>query len=48
MSTMEKIKKIIIISIGFALATYLIMSGSAMLSAEATVKESSDANHTTY
>jgi hypothetical protein len=31
MSKIEKIKRIILIAIGFGLATYLIMSGSAML-----------------
>ncbi len=34
MSTAEKIKKTVLIAIGFALATYLIMSGSAMLNQE--------------
>lgn len=33
MSTREKIKKTILIALGFGLATYLIMSGTAMLSA---------------
>ena len=31
MSTPEKIKKTILIALGFAFATYLIMSGMAML-----------------
>jgi len=31
MSTLEKIKRTILIALGFALATYLIMSGMAML-----------------
>lgn len=31
MSTKEKIKRTILIALGFALATYLIMSGMAML-----------------
>ena len=31
MSKLEKIKRIILISIGFGLATYLIMSGMAIL-----------------
>jgi hypothetical protein len=31
MSTKEKIKRTILIAIGFGLATYLIMSGMAML-----------------
>jgi len=46
MSKIEKIKKIITIATGFALATYLIMSGSAILSQEsAAEKKSRDANH---
>ena len=35
MSKFEKIKKMVLIAIGFGLATYLIMSGSAMLSEDA-------------
>lgn len=31
MNKIEKIKRISLIALGFALATYLIMSGSAML-----------------
>jgi len=31
---MEKIKKIVLISIGFALATYLLISGFAILNQE--------------
>ncbi len=31
MSRFEKIKKMVLIAVGFGLATYLIMSGSAML-----------------
>ncbi|WP_255550558.1 hypothetical protein [Sulfurimonas aquatica] len=31
MSKIEKIKRIILIALGFGLATYLIMSGSAIL-----------------
>jgi hypothetical protein len=48
MSTTEKIKRIILISIGFGLATYLIMSGSAILSQESdtTQTEVIDANNT--
>jgi len=34
MSKKEKIKRIILISLGFGLATYLIMSGTAILSKE--------------
>ena len=36
MSTTQKIKRTILIALGFALATYLIMSGSAILSKEDT------------
>ena len=32
MNTFDKIKKTVLIALGFGLATYLIMSGSAMLS----------------
>jgi len=35
MSKIEKIKRIILIASGFGLATYLIMSGSAILTKEA-------------
>lgn len=31
MNRVEKIKRMILIALGFALATYLIMSGTAML-----------------
>jgi hypothetical protein len=34
MSKIEKIKRIILITLGFGLATYLIMSGMAILDAE--------------
>lgn len=34
MSKFEKIKRVILIAIGFGLATYLIMSGFAMLDAQ--------------
>lgn len=34
MSKIEKIKRVVLIALGFALATYLIMSGMAMLSQE--------------
>lgn len=37
MKTIEKIKKIVLIAIGFGLATYLIMSGSAILNQESNV-----------
>ena len=39
---MKKIKKIILIAIGFALATYLLMSGFAILNQED--KTSNDTN----
>jgi len=34
MSKIEKVKRVILIALGFALATYLIMSGAAMLDEE--------------
>ena len=34
MSTTEKIKKMVLIALGFGMATYLIMSGLAMLNQE--------------
>ena len=34
MNRFEKIKKMTLIALGFALATYLIMSGTAMLNQE--------------
>ena len=34
MSKIEKIKRVVLIAIGFGLATYLIMSGMAMLDQE--------------
>jgi len=34
MSKIEKIKKIILIAIGFGLATYLLMSGFSILNSE--------------
>ena len=34
MNRFEKIKKTIVIALGFALATYLIMSGTAILNQE--------------
>lgn len=34
MSTIEKVKKMVLIALGFGLATYLIMSGTAMLNQE--------------
>jgi len=38
MSKIEKIKKTILIAIGFALATYLIMNAMAILDQESAVK----------
>ena len=34
MSKIEKIKRVVLISLGFGLATYLIMSGMAMIDQE--------------
>ena len=40
MSKIEKVKRIVLISLGFGLATYLIMSGMTMLNQDAsTVSE---------
>lgn len=36
MSKIEKIKKIVLIALGFGLSTYLIMSGAAILNKEDT------------
>jgi uncharacterized membrane protein len=42
MSKMEKIKRTVLIALGFALATYLIMSGTAILNkAETNTTQSS-------
>jgi len=38
MTNFKKIKKMILIALGFAFATYMIMSGMAMLDAENEVK----------
>ena len=35
MNNLEKIKRIVLISLGFGLATYLMMSGMAMLDQDA-------------
>ena len=35
MSKIEKIKRMVLIALGFGLATYLIMSGSAILNQDA-------------
>ena len=40
MSTKEKIKRTILIALGFGLATYLIMSGMAILNKEEASKNS--------
>ena len=42
MSTIEKIKRVILIALGFALATYLIMSGFAILNQEETLTNESN------
>jgi hypothetical protein len=44
MSKIEKIKRVVLISLGFAMATYLMMSGFAMLDADA--KLDTDTNST--
>nr|WP_321267661.1 hypothetical protein [uncultured Sulfurimonas sp.] len=41
MSKIEKIKKVVLIALGFALATYLIMSGMAILDLEESVETNS-------
>lgn len=41
MSKIEKIKKVVLIALGFGLATYLIMSGIAMLDKEELSKSNS-------
>jgi len=43
MSKIEKIKRIILIAFGFGMATYLIMSGMAMLDAEESALQSDTA-----
>ena len=40
MSKIEKIKRTVLIALGFALATYMIMSGIAMLKEDAKLLES--------
>lgn len=42
MSRVEKIKKTVLIAVGFALATYLIMSGYAILNQEASLEAESN------
>jgi len=44
MSNMEKIKKIVLIALGFGLSTYFIMSGFAMLEQEEKQKASQELN----
>ena len=34
MNTIEKVKRMVLIAVGFGMATYLIMSGSAILNQE--------------
>ena len=38
MSTIEKIKRTVLVALGFALATYLIMSGVAILDKDSKVE----------
>jgi len=42
MSKIEKIKRVTLIAIGFGMATYLIMSGSAILNKEDTNRSTTD------
>lgn len=44
MSTQEKIKRTVLIALGFALATYLIMSGTAMLNQETNTTKETEIN----
>jgi len=44
MSKIEKIKRTILIALGFALATYLIMSGTAILNQEKQVVKQESLN----
>ena len=37
MSKIEKIKRVVLIALGFGMATYLIMSGTAILNQESNV-----------
>ena len=48
MNTFEKIKKIILIALGFGLATYLIMSGMAMLDVDETSSADTNASSKIY
>jgi len=44
MSKIEKIKRTVLIALGFGLATYLIMSGTAILKKETNVTEKEKLN----
>lgn len=44
MSKTEKIKRTILIAIGFGMATYLIMSGTAMLSQDTNTTQTEQGN----
>jgi len=46
MSKIEKIKRITLIAIGFGMATYLIMSGTAMLNKDTNTSTSDVTNNT--
>ena len=48
MNRVEKIKRTITIALGFALATYLIMSGMAMLKKDDNIKNSSSHNEVSH
>lgn len=45
MSKIEKIKRVTLIAIGFGMATYLIMSGNAMLNKDANASKTDVTNH---
>lgn len=46
MSKIEKIKRTILIALGFGLATYLIMSGSAILNKDTNISKINGTNKT--
>lgn len=46
MSKIEKIKRITLIAIGFGMATYLIISGSAMLNKDTNTSKTDVTNNT--
>ena len=46
MSKIEKIKRVTLIAIGFGMATYLIMSGSAILSQDTNTSKIDVTNNT--